>query len=122
MLIISKCQFINKKPCLTTKSTQPSQIAHSQFGRHRHQVELLDILFGDQRVNVAKQEELGFKSDSFEKHGFHEENIDLNMFEDYDEDKSDDDDMKDDYDPDAQFKGIELNSKLTKFASPRNRR
>ncbi len=60
-----------------------------------------DVLKVMKAANVAKQEELGFKSDSFEKHGFHEENIDLNMFEDYDEDKSDDDDTNDNYDPDA---------------------
>ena len=91
-------------------------LAKSKTGKNISGDDVLKVM---KAANVAKQEELGFKSDSFEKHGFHEENIDLNMFEDYDEDKSDDDDMKDDYDPDAQFKGIELNNGFNQVRKPK---
>jgi len=61
-----------------------------------------------QAATVEKQNEIGFKSDSFEKNGYHEENINLNMFEDYNEDSDEEDEDDEHYS--NQFQGIPLNN------------
>jgi hypothetical protein len=80
-------------------------IAKAKTGKNISGEEVLKVM---QAATVEKQEEMGFKSDSFEKHGYHEENINLALFDDYNEDKSDDDDTRDDYE--GEFNGVVLNN------------
>ena len=59
-------------------------------------------------ATVEEQAAIGFKSDCYVKNGYHEENINLNMFEDYNEDSEEEDEDDENYT--NQFQGIPLSN------------
>ncbi len=56
------------------------------------------------------QQKVGFISDSYEKNGWHEANIDLNLYEDYNEEP------EDDFDQNSEHYGKNLNEKSNRVS------